>query len=113
MKLVGIVVVEDKTCSFAGCRIEFGYGVGQTARRSNNRYRSIALAVHLVQPARLVLRGHQEDVGAGFGQMSQSIFECKPDASLSRMSIDNGAQVLLSLFVPGSQEHEEKILGEQ
>ena len=49
--------------------------VGQAADAAHHRHRAVAQAVHLVEPARLEPRRHQEDVGARLDQVRQRLVE--------------------------------------
>ena len=51
------------------------HGVGQAADGVDDRHGAVAQAVHLVQPARLEPRRHQEDVGARLDQVRQRLVE--------------------------------------
>ena len=47
------------------------YGIDEPAGAAHDRYRSVCLAVHLIETAGLEPRRHQEDVGAGFDQVRE------------------------------------------
>ena len=57
-----------------------GDRVGQPAGRTNHRHRAVSQTVHLVQPTRLVLAGHQEHVGPGLDLVGQRAGEIESHA---------------------------------
>ncbi len=61
----GIVVIEHHAGALPGLRIEVLHRVGQPAGAAHDRDGAVAQAVHLVEAAGLVLRGHQEHVAGG------------------------------------------------
>ena len=54
-----------------------GHRVQQPAHRRHDGRRAVGLAVHLVQPAGLEARRHQEGVGAGLDQVGQAFVEAR------------------------------------
>ena len=50
-----------------------GDGVGEPPDLPDHRHRAVPQAVHLIQAARLVARGHQEEIGAAFDPMRQPV----------------------------------------
>ncbi len=58
------------------------HGVHQPARGPHNGHRSVAQGVHLVQAARLVAAGHEEEVRPRLHQVGQRPVEAQVDAHL-------------------------------
>src|SRR5262249_23236168 len=80
LELGDIVVLKHESGPVSGLRIELMYGIGESAGSSNNRHGTVVHAVHLVQTAWLVFRGHEEDIGAGFGKVRQPVVIAEADA---------------------------------
>ena len=56
-----------------GLRIVVLDGVVEPAGRAHDRQRAVALAVHLVEPARLEARGHEEEIAPGLDAVSERL----------------------------------------
>ena len=59
------------------------YSIAQASRRMDQRRRTIALAIHLVQATRFEAGRHQEAIGARFYQMGQLFVEADTDGYFS------------------------------
>ena len=60
--------------------------VGQAADPAYQRNRAIALAVHLVEAARLVARGHDEEVAGGFDAVGKPFVVGQTHGDATRMA---------------------------
>ena len=69
--------------------------VDQAAGGVRHHRRAVALAVHLVQPAGLEARWHQEDVGAGLDLVRHALVVADVNRDLARV----GARELLKAFL--------------
>jgi len=56
------------------------YGIDEATGCVRDRGRAVALTVHLVQPARLESRWHDEEVGTTFDEMRERLVEADHDA---------------------------------
>ena len=69
------ILVERKSSPHASCGVEVLHRIREPAGRVDQRDRAVAQAVHLIQPARLEPRRHQEHVGAGLNEVRQRLVE--------------------------------------
>ena len=82
-EVVGIVSVELEAGAGAGVRVPLLDGVVQAAGGVDDGHGSVFEAVHLVQPAGLVARRHEEDIGAGFDLVREHLIEADVDGDLA------------------------------
>src|SRR5690606_37001323 len=92
---VGVVVLEDEAGPLAGGRVVELHGIRQSPRLAHDRHRPVAEAVHLVEPARLVARRHQEHVRPRFDQMGETVAESAVEDDLDGEIALQRVEVLL------------------
>ncbi len=79
-------------------------GVRQPADAPDDRHRAEAHAVHLVQPAGLKPRGHEERVRPRFDLMGQGVVEAQVDRELLRKSCRQGLQLVMVGGIAGAED---------
>src|SRR5205823_10683870 len=78
-------------------------GIIQPAGGAHHWYRPVLQAVDLVQAARLVAAGHEEDVGACFYAVSQHVIEPDSGRDPSRKLLLHPAEEILVLGFTGAE----------
>ena len=92
----GRVVLELKTVACERHAIKILNRIVKPARSANHRYSAVARAVHLVQPARLKERRHQENICARFNPVRERLVEAFVDTYLLRRMV---AHRLKEIFI--------------
>ena len=88
-------------------------GIVQSASCPNDGDRPILQAVNLIQPAGLIFRWHQKEVGTGFDLMGQSIIVSDSDASFLRVFTSDLLEKIVIFLFSCSEKNESDIEGEE
>src|SRR5260370_10287636 len=93
---------EDEACrSSVGERLRCAVydRIDQSPCRMDDRWRSVALAVHLVHPAWLESRWHHEGIGTGLDKVRQRLVEADEASDAARVRGRERAQPMLERLV--------------
>jgi hypothetical protein len=107
--VVSVVALEFKSSTGFGFRIPFFDRVIETAGGAYYGDRSIFEAVDLVQPARLVARGHQVDVGSGVYFMGEGLVIGDADGDFFREALVERAEEILVVGLACAEHDEEDV----
>jgi len=106
-------VRSEKTNPVAGRLAIALHRVDEAARAAHDGQGAVAEAVQLVQAARLEARRHDEEVGACLDAVRAALVEPEPRLELVGPPGGQGAEVVLRVAVPGPEQHELQVPGEE
>ena len=105
---------EARRCSV----LERGLGridhrVGETARAADQRHGTVAQAVDLIESARFVARGHDEDIRPCFDLVRQRFVVSDTRTDVSRIAIHGDAQSRLERLLAAAEDDDLQFLAHQ
>ena len=104
---------DPNACDFPVARVPGLDGVVQTSRGANDWHRAIFQAIDLVQPAGLILRGHEEHVCARFNLVRNGIVISNLHRNLLWKLLLHAQEHLFIFLVASAQSHNNHVLARQ
>ena len=107
------VLRELEAGAVQGIGVDVVDGIVQAPVARTTRYGAVAQLVHLVQPAGLVARRHEECVGARLDLVREGIVEGQADAQPRRVTVPGVGEPPLVAFVATAEDDDLEVLGEK